>query len=61
MPPQEEVLPEEEEGELIVNKDEARIIQRIFKDYLNGKGTNRIARELEEEGISNWSGKPKWY
>lgn len=51
----------DEEGELIVNKDEAKIIQRIFKDYLNGKGTNRIARELEEEGIPNWSGKPKWY
>lgn len=51
----------DEEGELIINKNEAKIIQRIFKDYLNGKGTNRIAKELEEEGIPNWSGKPKRY
>ncbi|NLK44281.1 MAG: recombinase family protein [Tissierellia bacterium] len=51
----------DEDGELIINKDEAKIIKRIYKDYLNGKGANRIARELEEEGISNWNGKPKWY
>lgn len=51
----------DEEGELIVNKDEAKIIKRIYKDYLNGKGANRIAKELEEDGIANWNGKPKWY
>lgn len=51
----------DEEGELIINKEEAKIIKRIYKDYLAGKGANRIARELEEERIPNWSGKPKWY
>lgn len=51
----------DEEGELIINKEESKIIKRIYKDYLDGKGANRIARELEEEGIPNWSGKPKWY
>ena len=51
----------DEDGELVINKEEAKIIKRIYKDYLDGKGANRIARELEEEGIPNWNGKPKWY
>ena len=51
----------DEDGELVINIDEAKIIKRIYKDYLDGKGANRIARELEEDGIPNWSGKPKWY
>src|SRR5690606_28412208 len=33
----------------------------IYKDYLDGKGPNRIARELEEENVPNWNGKAKWY
>lgn len=51
----------DEDGELIINEGEAKIIQRIYKDYLSGKGANRIARELEEDGIPNWNGKPRWY
>lgn len=51
----------DKDGELIINIDEAKIIKRMYKDYLNGKGANRIARELEEDGIPNWNGKPKWY
>ncbi len=51
----------DQEGELTINKNKGKIIERIYKDYLNEKGTNRIARELEEERIPNWSGKPKWY
>ena len=34
---------------------------RIFTEYLDDKGTNRIARGLEEEGVPNWNGKAKWY
>ncbi|WP_291579856.1 recombinase family protein [Clostridium sp. UBA6640] len=33
----------------------------MYTDYLEGKGTNRIARKLEEEGVSNWNGTVKWY
>ncbi|HEY9060599.1 MAG TPA: recombinase family protein [Pseudobacteroides sp.] len=51
----------DEEGNLIINEKQAKIVRRIFKDYLNGKGPNRIARELEEDGIPNWNGKAKWY
>lgn len=51
----------DEEGELVINPKEAKIIKRIYTDYLNGKGANRIARELEEDRIPNWHGKSKWY
>jgi len=51
----------DEEGELVINKKEAQIIKRIYKDYLDGKGTNRIAKELENEGVKNWNGKARWY
>lgn len=51
----------DEEGNLIIDEKQAKIVRRIYKDYLDGKGTNRIARELEEEGIKGWNGKSKWY
>jgi len=51
----------DEEGNLIIDEKQAKIVRRIYKDYLDGKGPNRIARELEEEGITNWNGKAKWY
>lgn len=51
----------DEHGNLVINEKQAKIVRRIYTDYLNGKGPNRIARELEEEGVPNWNGKPKWY
>lgn len=51
----------DEEGNLVINEKQAKIVKRIYKDYLDGKGPNRIARELEEEGVPNWNGKAKWY
>jgi len=50
-----------EDGNLAVNEKQAKIVRRIYRDYLDGKGTNRIARELETEGVLNWNGKAKWY
>lgn len=41
----------DEEGNLIINEKQAKIVRRIYKDYLDGKGTNRIAKEFEEEGV----------
>ena len=51
----------DESGNLIINEEQAKVVRRIYADYLNGKGTNRIAHELENEGIQNWNGKAKWY
>ncbi len=51
----------DENGNLVINEKQAKIVRRIYTDYLNGKGTNRIAYELEKESIPNWNGKAKWY
>ena len=46
------------EGVLYVNKSEAPIIEYIFKTYLKGKGTQFIARTLNEMGYKTKVGKP---
>jgi DNA invertase Pin-like site-specific DNA recombinase len=51
----------DEEGNLIIDEKQAKIVRRIYTDYLDGKGSNRIERELEEEDIKGWNGKSKWY
>jgi len=51
----------DENGNLIINEKQAKVVRRIFNDFLNGKGPNTIAKELEKEGIPNWNGKAKWY
>lgn len=49
------------DGQIIVNEEQAKIIKRIFKSVLNGKGTEKIAKQLNEEGVptkrnGNWTG-----
>jgi len=48
-------------GNLMINQKQAKIVRRIYQEYLDGKGANRIAKDLEADGIPNWNGKPKWY
>lgn len=45
--------------ELIINEKEAVIVIKIFEEYVSGKGSNIIARGLNEDGIPSPSGK-KW-
>lgn len=51
----------DENGELIINEKQARIVRRIYNDYLDGKGPNRIAKELETAKAPKWDGTYKWY
>lgn len=48
-------------GNLIINTKQAKTVRRIYRDFLDGKGANKIAKELEHDGIPNWNGKSKWY
>jgi len=48
-------------GNLIINEKQAKIVRRIYREFLDGKGANRIAKDLELAGVPNWHGKPKWY
>lgn len=48
-------------GNLVINEKQAKIVRRIYTEFLDGKGANRIARDLEFGGVANWNGKAKWY
>lgn len=48
------------EGELAIDEQEAKTVRYIFKEYLNGKGSYVIARELTEKGIQTIRGAEKW-
>ena len=48
-------------GNLVINEKQAKIIRRIYKEFLDGKGACRIARDLERDRVLNWNGKAKWY
>lgn len=51
----------DEEKNLIINKSQAKIVERIYAEFLNGKGPTRIARELERDKIKGVTGSIKWY
>lgn len=44
---------ERDGAKLKVNPDEAAIVVRIFTDYVNGKSSHQIVKELNEQGIKN--------
>ena len=51
----------DENGEMIVDRNEAKVVKRIFKMVVSGIGSHRIAKELNADGIVprkglNWSG-----
>ncbi|MBV4424277.1 recombinase family protein [Clostridium tyrobutyricum] len=51
----------DENGKLVINKQQAKIVKRIYEEYLSGKTTDYITRILTKEGIKNWDGNTKWH
>lgn len=49
-----------EDNELVIKEDEAVLVRRIFKEYLNGKGTYVIAKELTDEQYPTIRDGEKW-
>jgi len=49
-----------QQGDLVINPDQAEIVRRIFRDYVGGKGSFVIAKELSAEGVSTVAG-GKWH
>ncbi len=49
-----------EDGELLIQQQEAAIVQEIFKMYLSGYSIVGIQKELERKGVASPSGKAKW-
>ncbi|MCI1693310.1 recombinase family protein [Aneurinibacillus aneurinilyticus] len=51
----------DEDGELIINEEEAKIVRRIYQEYLEGKSYQAIANGLEADGIKTATGNTKWW
>lgn len=49
-----------EAGKLVVNRKQAKIVQRLYMEFLHGKTTDYIKRIFEREGVVNWNGSTKW-
>ena len=47
-------------GELIVNPDEAKTVQRIYKEFLDGKSIKEIQEGLERDSIKTAKGLDNW-
>jgi hypothetical protein len=50
----------DENGQLVIKEDEAKIIRRIFTEYLNGRGTYIIARGLNKDNIPTIRNAEEW-
>ncbi|MFI3255781.1 MAG: recombinase family protein, partial [Eubacteriales bacterium] len=48
------------EKQLVIVEEEAEIVQRIFRDYLIGKGCTEIARSLNQDQVARLKGASGW-
>lgn len=51
----------DENGNLIIDPEQAEVVKRIYREYLEGYSTKKIAQHLEKGGILTGAGKTKWY
>ena len=47
-------------GDLIIDPEEAMVVQWIFEEYAEGKSLGKIVAGLEKQGSPSPTGKPKW-
>jgi site-specific DNA recombinase len=50
----------DEDGHLIIDSEQAEVVKRIYREYLEGKSFLQIKRSLESDGILNGAGRAKW-
>ena len=51
----------DENGNLVIVLEEAEIIKRIYREFLEGKSDLKIAKGLEHDGILTGAGKATWW
>lgn len=49
------------DGKLVINEREAKIVRRIYREFLWGQSPQEIAKGLEDEGLEGCMGSKKWY
>ena len=49
-----------ETGRLVINEEQAKLVRRIYKEFMEGFTPGVIASRLNAEGIPGVSGEPKW-
>ncbi len=50
-----------EDGKLEIVEEQAKVVRRIFAEFLSGKNFYQIAKGLEKDGILTGAGNSKWY
>lgn len=51
----------DEEGNLIIDPEQAEVVKGIYREYLEGYSMYKIAAGLEADGILTGAGKTKWH
>lgn len=51
----------DENGNLVIDPEQAEVVKRIYREYLEGYSMKRIAEGLEQDGILTGAGRTKWY
>ena len=51
----------DDEGNLIIDEEQAKVVKRIYREYLEGKSLIQIKKSLEKDGIRNGAGHKKWH
>ena len=51
----------DEDGNLVIDPEQAEVVKRIYCEYLEGSSMDKIAAGLEADGILTGAGKPKWH
>lgn len=51
----------DKDGNLVIVPEEAEIVKRIYREYLEGSSMLQIARGLEADGILTGAGNPRWH
>ena len=49
------------DGNLIINEEQAAVVRRIYRDFLEGWTVSEISRRLNTEGVLGVHGKANWY
>ena len=46
---------------LVIDPEQAEVVKRIYREYLEGYSMDKIAAGLEADGILTGAGKPRWH